>query len=45
MRFVHRFLCFMGLHQLPPGVQHQLSICWACHACGHITTGGLGRRR
>lgn len=40
---MRRVLCWFGVHELPPGVQHQWSIVWACRCCGALVSGGLGR--
>jgi hypothetical protein len=44
-RFLRRMLCWLGVHELPPGVTHELSIVWACRCCGTLVNGRLGERR
>lgn len=42
---IRRFLCWLGLHELRPGVEYSSSIVWCCRACGHLSPGGLAERR
>jgi hypothetical protein len=45
MRIIRRLCCFFGLHELPPGVQHQWSLYWSCQRCGQFMPGGIAERR
>jgi hypothetical protein len=46
MKLLRKFLCWIGVHELPPGVQHERSIVWACRNCATLVPGGAtGSRR
>ncbi len=39
---VERLLCWLGTHQVPPGVYPKRCVAWSCAACGQLVP---GRRR
>jgi hypothetical protein len=45
IRLFRRIACWWGLHELPPGVTHRMSIVWACRSCGALVPGGLSERK
>lgn len=42
---IRRLLCWLGVHELPPGVAHERSIVWVCRHCSILVTGGLGTEK
>lgn len=42
---IGRFLCWLGLHVPPHGVDPAWSLYWYCHRCGSVQSGDLARRR